>query len=162
MANSKRALTRSVLLVWSALATACVATELAAPSGHPGHPQARSGQSRELNGLRADFDASREGPAAPSPDSHAGHDSHVSHQPEAPVPPSPAPEPSKPEAHEASPPPENRPASAAKASPDSKSQSGGDVSGVRYTCPMHPEIDTSKPGPCPKCGMKLVPKKAKQ
>lgn len=26
-----------------------------------------------------------------------------------------------------------------------------------YTCPMHPEIQTNKPGSCPKCGMKLVP-----
>jgi len=25
-----------------------------------------------------------------------------------------------------------------------------------YTCPMHPDIHTSKPGNCPKCGMKLV------
>nr|WP_121272016.1 multicopper oxidase domain-containing protein [Pedobacter schmidteae] len=30
-----------------------------------------------------------------------------------------------------------------------------------YTCPMHPEIHASKPGNCPKCGMKLVPEKAK-
>jgi hypothetical protein len=27
-----------------------------------------------------------------------------------------------------------------------------------YTCPMHPEIVSDKPGRCPKCGMKLVPK----
>lgn len=26
---------------------------------------------------------------------------------------------------------------------------------VQYTCPMHPEIVTSKPGSCPKCGMAL-------
>lgn len=32
---------------------------------------------------------------------------------------------------------------------------------VSYTCPMHPEIHTSKPGNCPKCGMKLVKEKAK-
>ncbi len=25
-----------------------------------------------------------------------------------------------------------------------------------YTCSMHPEIQTDKPGYCPKCGMKLV------
>ncbi|MEE1946498.1 multicopper oxidase domain-containing protein [Pedobacter sp. KR3-3] len=29
-----------------------------------------------------------------------------------------------------------------------------------YTCPMHPEVRESKPGKCPKCGMKLVPEKA--
>jgi CopA family copper-resistance protein len=32
---------------------------------------------------------------------------------------------------------------------------------VTYTCPMHPEIRSDKPGNCPKCGMKLVQKKAK-
>ena len=29
-----------------------------------------------------------------------------------------------------------------------------------YTCPMHPEIHASKPGNCPKCGMKLGKEKA--
>ena len=28
-----------------------------------------------------------------------------------------------------------------------------------YTCPMHPEVITNKPGKCPKCGMTLVKKK---
>ncbi|TKC01845.1 multicopper oxidase domain-containing protein [Pedobacter cryotolerans] len=32
---------------------------------------------------------------------------------------------------------------------------------VIYTCTMHPEIQSSKPGNCPKCGMKLVVQKAK-
>jgi hypothetical protein len=29
----------------------------------------------------------------------------------------------------------------------------------KYTCPMHPEVLQDKPGKCPKCGMKLEPKK---
>lgn len=29
-----------------------------------------------------------------------------------------------------------------------------------YTCPMHPEVTSSKPGKCPKCGMKLEVTKA--
>src|SRR5216110_2968309 len=29
----------------------------------------------------------------------------------------------------------------------------------KYTCPMHPDVVMNHPGNCPKCGMKLVPKK---
>jgi len=29
----------------------------------------------------------------------------------------------------------------------------------KYTCVMHPEVITDRPGNCPKCGMKLVPVK---
>jgi len=28
-----------------------------------------------------------------------------------------------------------------------------------YTCPMHPEVKSDKPGICPKCGMYLVEEK---
>lgn len=28
-----------------------------------------------------------------------------------------------------------------------------------YTCPMHPEVLSDKPGKCPKCGMKLMVRK---
>ncbi|MFD2602961.1 heavy metal-binding domain-containing protein [Flavobacterium suzhouense] len=30
-----------------------------------------------------------------------------------------------------------------------------------YTCPMHPEVHSDKPGKCLKCGMALVKKKSK-
>ncbi len=30
---------------------------------------------------------------------------------------------------------------------------------VTYTCPMHPEVLSDKPGKCPKCQMELVLKK---
>lgn len=33
---------------------------------------------------------------------------------------------------------------------------------AEYVCPMHPEIARSEPGSCPKCGMRLVVKKARQ
>lgn len=32
---------------------------------------------------------------------------------------------------------------------------------VYYTCPMHPEVKSSQPGKCPKCGMQLVKKQVK-
>ncbi len=31
-----------------------------------------------------------------------------------------------------------------------------------YTCPMHPEVRSDKPGSCPKCGMDLVLEENKQ
>lgn len=31
----------------------------------------------------------------------------------------------------------------------------------KYSCPMHPEVVRSRPGKCPKCGMKLVAMKMK-
>jgi hypothetical protein len=37
----------------------------------------------------------------------------------------------------------------------SKENSGA----VTYTCVMHPEVNSDKPGKCPKCGMDLVVKK---
>jgi len=35
--------------------------------------------------------------------------------------------------------------------------SAGKESEGQYTCPMHPEVISDKPGNCPKCGMHLVP-----
>ena len=28
-----------------------------------------------------------------------------------------------------------------------------------FTCPVHPEVNTSQPGRCPECGMELIEKK---
>jgi len=32
------------------------------------------------------------------------------------------------------------------------------VAGVVYSCPMHPDVQSDKPGTCPKCHMDLVKK----
>ena len=36
------------------------------------------------------------------------------------------------------------------------SVNGGSVDSTVYSCPMHPDVRTSSPGSCPRCGMKLV------
>ena len=38
------------------------------------------------------------------------------------------------------------------------SPAAGTAAAVVYTCPMHPEVVSSQPGNCPKCGMNLVMK----
>lgn len=54
-------------------------------------------------------------------------------------------------------PPQSSPQMQHQLSPANQSQSK-----VIYTCVMHPEVQSDKPGNCPKCGMKLVPKSAAQ
>lgn len=44
--------------------------------------------------------------------------------------------------------------------PSAPAQGASSDSSATYTCPMHPEVTSSQPGKCPKCGMRLVPKKA--
>lgn len=44
---------------------------------------------------------------------------------------------------------------AAEPSPKAPAAAKADQAPV-YTCPMHPEVISDKPGRCPKCGMKLV------
>jgi hypothetical protein len=31
------------------------------------------------------------------------------------------------------------------------------ITGAEYRCPMHPEVRSSDPGRCPRCGMELTP-----
>jgi uncharacterized C2H2 Zn-finger protein len=40
--------------------------------------------------------------------------------------------------------------------PNTKTDTAKNV--VTYTCPMHPEVVSGKPGKCPKCGMALIEK----
>jgi hypothetical protein len=36
------------------------------------------------------------------------------------------------------------------------SKSKENMGNATYTCPLHPEVKSDKPGNCPKCGMALV------
>jgi len=43
---------------------------------------------------------------------------------------------------------------------DHAAATDGGAKGAGYVCPMHPEVTSTSPGSvCPKCNMKLVPKK---
>ena len=49
---------------------------------------------------------------------------------------------------------------AAPSKPDASASPGAQPGQVLYTCPMHPQIVSDKPGRCPICNMKLVEKKS--
>jgi hypothetical protein len=54
---------------------------------------------------------------------------------------------------------ENAAISAARWTPTTLPATGPTTAATIYTCPMHPDVISSQPGTCPKCGMKLVPKR---
>ena len=73
-----------------------------------------------------------------------------------PVPPkSPEPPPAGPQVHS--------PTATPPGNPPLREQPGGKPAepAAVYTCPMHPEVRSPRPGKCPKCGMTLVVKKEK-
>ncbi|MBZ4407625.1 hypothetical protein K8640_05345 [Myxococcus sp. XM-1-1-1] len=43
--------------------------------------------------------------------------------------------------------------------PEAEKPAPPDAGTPLYTCPMHPEVQSDKPGVCPKCNMKLTPAK---
>jgi len=49
--------------------------------------------------------------------------------------------------------------SCGQSSTKKKASTEKEVVKVQYTCPMHAEVISDKPGDCPKCGMALVEKK---
>ena len=56
-------------------------------------------------------------------------------------------------------------AKAAKAEPKAEPKpaaSAPTVEAIIYTCPMHPDVISDKPGKCPKCGMDLIKKVQKK
>src|SRR6185295_18245298 len=60
----------------------------------------------------------------------------------------------EPHRHQGSPPPATTVAPISYASPASNTTPSGPGG---YTCPMHPEVRSDRPGSCPKCGMALEP-----
>lgn len=52
--------------------------------------------------------------------------------------------------------------SAQKSKGSQKSDTSTAVGQTSYTCPMHPEVTSGKPGQCTKCGMNLTQSKKEQ
>jgi hypothetical protein len=51
------------------------------------------------------------------------------------------------------------PATGSTMAADSATTKKPDAMATTYTCSMHPEVLSDKPGKCPKCGMELIVKK---
>ncbi len=86
--------------------------------------------------------ASEEPSAMPAEHHHGGHDASAA-----------------PAKDEAAPMPMDKPMDTPAKGHEHQKSAGGKKAAVTYTCPMHPEISSPKPGKCPKCGMTLVPRK---
>lgn len=127
---------RALLVVMCAMVTpACVSTEPETPAGHPANATAPGPPSDfDTAVLRAGFDPFEryEALGTDSGEAPPAHEGHGAHS-----------------GHAGSAP-----------QPSTSSDGGAAPAGASYTCPMHPEIVRPEPGRCPKCGMKLVPKKA--
>jgi hypothetical protein len=96
--------------------------------------------------------AFRDGPAKPV--NAAPAMDHSSHGQAAPVAPSPQSAPAPTVDH-------SKHGQAAPAVPPNRTETpqAAPAAATVYTCPMHPEVTSDKPGTCPKCGMALVKKK---
>jgi hypothetical protein len=127
----------------------------------PANPAAAEGAAPAMTSL-ADTPAPM--PAAEAPPDRADHQHSHGGAPAAPPAAEPPVAPATTEhqhgdSHEANPPvpkAKGDTAATAKKKAPAKDKGAGKPTTI-YTCPMHPEVRSSKPGRCPKCGMKLVP-----
>ena len=110
------------------------------PDPHAGHGASAS--------TSPDPHAGHGAPATTAPDPHAGHGRTESSPSKAKVTP------------KAKATPKAKGTPKAKAAPKAKASNPRPRASeqVVYTCPMHPEVKSGKPGNCPKCGMTLVKK----
>ena len=122
---------RLVVIVAAALAISvpgCTSSQIDIGPEHPASPEATVAPLPPVGEALSANDAP---PAATAPDG-ASHDDHAAHSGAT---------------HGEAPASQDRNAPTDASDGDSE----------RWTCPMHPEVVQSKPGNCPKCGMKLVP-----